>query len=357
MSKWTCSSGTVRRGAHGFTLIELLVVIVVIAILIGLLVPAVGAVQRYAHEVTSKAALASIDTGLESFKGEGKLGGAYPPSQSDWFNNNEWEVTSPYTNSNTAISISGGGLLVWALAGADLLGTPGFSPIDPADPTLRYWGQCTGNGYNSGTPTKSGAYALYPANHATLPNQPVHTRFGPYVDTSKLKVTRNEVRNGLPDFVIPAEKKVRADASLPAVQRQYPFFLDGFGYPILYWRADAAGRLPWDPVMPAPTVTGLRALYHLGDNGLVASNLPTASSEPELILNGAGERNVLKWDPGNYTPTSPPPLETFPHYVRDENVTAKLWPSRPDSYLLVSPGADGVFGTADDITNFPAHGR
>jgi len=29
-----------------------------------------------------------------------------------------------------------------------------------------------------------------------------------------------------------------------------------------------------------------------------------------------------------------------------------VWPYRPDSYILISAGADGYYGTADDITNF-----
>jgi hypothetical protein len=33
-------------------------------------------------------------------------------------------------------------------------------------------------------------------------------------------------------------------------------------------------------------------------------------------------------------------------------ITAKLTPHRPNSYLLISPGYDGEYGTADDITNF-----
>ena len=28
------------------------------------------------------------------------------------------------------------------------------------------------------------------------------------------------------------------------------------------------------------------------------------------------------------------------------------WPYRPDSYILISAGADGLYGTGDDITNF-----
>jgi hypothetical protein len=39
-------------------------------------------------------------------------------------------------------------------------------------------------------------------------------------------------------------------------------------------------------------------------------------------------------------------------YIRDPKVTATDWPYRPDSYILVSAGKDGEYGTDDDIRNF-----
>ena len=33
-------------------------------------------------------------------------------------------------------------------------------------------------------------------------------------------------------------------------------------------------------------------------------------------------------------------------------ITTKEWPHRPDSYILISAGPDGLYGTGDDITNF-----
>ena len=29
-----------------------------------------------------------------------------------------------------------------------------------------------------------------------------------------------------------------------------------------------------------------------------------------------------------------------------------LWPYRADSYILISAGIDGLYGTSDDMTNF-----
>ncbi len=42
----------------------------------------------------------------------------------------------------------------------------------------------------------------------------------------------------------------------------------------------------------------------------------------------------------------------YEEYIRDPKIEARVWPYRPDSYLLISAGADGLYGTPDDIRNF-----
>ncbi len=336
---------------RGFTLVELLVVIVVIAILIGLLVPAVSAVQRSAKNAATKAALMSIGTGLESFKGEEKIGGSYPPSFTD---RSDKYVESPYDQLDGGptgnIHVAGAGLLVWALAGADLLGTPGF----PKPGNVSEWGQASGNDFNSGTPSQSDAYALYPDGHEKA-NQPVHPRRGPYVDLGSVEVTRYE--GATVGFAVPKELEVVGSALGP---RQYPMFLDGFGYPILYWRADPAGRSMADAFRQTGAARGT---YHWEDNAQLVFNAslpgttpPANITQQPLMLNKAGLGHVMNFDGGSYTPASPPPLGTFQRYIMNEKTQARLEPHRSDSYLLVSPGADGRYGTPDDITNFEHHG-
>jgi len=71
-SKRSCA----RTGRHGFTLVEMMVVIIVIAILAGLLLPAIGGAVRRAKNAKIAMEIASLSKALENYKLEN---GEYPP--------------------------------------------------------------------------------------------------------------------------------------------------------------------------------------------------------------------------------------------------------------------------------------
>ena len=75
-----------KRNAHvrnAFTLIEIMVVVAIIGLLVAVLLPTFSTVRRKAREAQARAQFQAIDTGVNMFRTETKLGGAYPPSASD----------------------------------------------------------------------------------------------------------------------------------------------------------------------------------------------------------------------------------------------------------------------------------
>ena len=96
------------------------------------------------------------------------------------------------------------------------------------------------------------------------------------------------------------------------------------GTPILYYRANPASRnIDADDLA--------NRIYNAGDN-LALLRLRRIAD---------GEDHPLGLQP-----------VAFYEYITDPSVVGIPWPYRPDSYILISAGADGLYGTPDDITNF-----
>ncbi len=109
------------------------------------------------------------------------------------------------------------------------------------------------------------------------------------------------------------------------------------GAPILYYRANTSSRNIDNE--PADFVT---RIYNAYDN--------------QAILQIKEDEDMAK-RPGALLPLNPlvsedDEFQFFYDYIRDPKVTGKPWPYKPDSYILISAGPDGFYGTDDDITNF-----
>lgn len=314
-------------------MVELLAVIAIIALLISILIPAVSVIRTKAKDVATRATIASIGTGIQAFKAENRLGGGYPPSASDGSRSLKYSVANPYSLigiPGNEIEISGAGLLVFALAGADLLGTPGFRTFDTSSTE---WAQDT---YD----TPGGAYEL-----DIDTGQPKKTRFGPYVD-DKVRVSQYNSAEGSFDI----EAEVEARESLrpdDRVQRSFPMYLDAFGFPLLYYRADPAGIAAWDD--DPDNLNRGRGIYHWADNGPLVDG-----SDDELVLLSHNQPHSMDRPTGG---SGDPVPGTFAYLIWNQSVAARKMPHNAQSYLLLSPGPDGRYGTSDDIGNFKQSGE
>jgi type II secretory pathway pseudopilin PulG len=300
---------------RAFTIVELLTVMSIIVILISLLVPALNMVKRYARDVKQRAQFHSIGVALDLFHGEFD---DYPDS--DAFDG--------------AISYNycGAMKLAEAMMGQDLLGLHPSSVF-------------RSDGRNPALPVPYDD--LYPSPLDLTTPDPVHVenvraRKGPYLPPEGANVnTLRDLYGDSPNF---------GDLGNPLDPNGGIVLCDEYtrvrhietgkkvGMPILYYKADTSktGHM-------YQLLDNSQNIYNCDDNiELIDLDLPwdTAHQHPMAPLGGTTPDGVLS-DPA-----------IFYDKTEDDKVTAIKRPYRPDSYILISAGFDGLYGTDDDVYNF-----
>lgn len=360
MKNWMFRSCGRPRG-RGFTLVELLTVIAIISLLIGILVPALTRARNQAKASSGRAALKAIGDGLEMFRNDNPSecpGDAFPKSKPDE------DETEPGQQ-----DIFGAQLLVRYMVGKDFKGyipkkkVPrdafGTSPY-----AQEHWYEDPVNNFNG--PDKG------------LP------RAALYVEPDRIKMIRPM---HAPNPNIPgdqAESLPGAPASANSLGLgvddrtvDQHVFIDPFGFPILYYAANARLAADAKAAMSTPGFGGTGpngppGIYSLADNGMFTG----ACSSSTCVYNGwdLGEtgNNPSEYHDfskhGNHgSPDAEKPKpdsmrqeanrKTFPWYIMNKGVYEStsgntLSPYRKTTYLLVTPGPDGVYGNNDDINNF-----
>jgi len=331
-------------------LVELMVVIGIIGLLVALVLPAVGAARRAARAATTAAMISVLETGAEAFRADSQVGGSLPPSNTPLSTPSRYqygEIRSPHTGkaieATARTQIPGASLLVWALAGADLMGTPGFRSIDGS----ASWADATGNDYDDDA--EGPRLYLLDGN-----NRPAVTRSGPYVDTSKMR--------------FPTWKPTEAKWFFPDLRTSQGLdslcFLDSFGQPIVYYRANPSAINPWSDSAGDGSRAGV---YNIDDNACITGGtveeVPSRAgfTNPGIDLLSNGDGGALLNSPyGSFYHYLPGPngspddlsARSLAYLTRDPSAVATPRPHRPDSFILISAGPDGIFGSADDIANF-----
>ena len=305
------------NGAHqsfltGFTIVELLTVMSIIVILISLLVPALTMVRRYARQVRQNAQFHSIDVAMELFKTEFD---DYPPSG--------WKDESGAKN-----HYCGAMKLAEAMLGQDLLG------FHPRSLFMAY-------GTVDGTPATDD---LYPEDLATIAKEDrdenLRARKGPYLQLENanaysLQALYGEAGNFT--AVDPNELFVMCDVYTRVKNTQTG---KKVGMPILYYRANTSNTLHAENASELPGG---------GDGADDGGNIYNYYDNDELVKLG------MPWD----TAGTPHPLWsgggkpiTFYEKTRNKKISVLSRPYNADTYILLSAGFDGIYGTDDDIFNF-----
>ena len=283
---------------RAFTIVELLTVMSIIIILMGLLAPAMNRVRRFARKVSQKNQFHSIDVALEMFRAEFD---GYPDS-------------GPLDP--TGANYCGAMKLAEAMLGQDLLG---FHPDSRflADPTDSF-----------GNP-------LYPDPAPTPPLpawyiENVKSRKEHYLPLENANAYRlNDIYSSFGPFAFPG-RFVLCDAYTRVMNISTG---KKIGMPILYYKANTS-RTMHDHTLTPPS----QNIYNYIDND-------------ELV--GLGK----PWDPPAPAGTGTPHAlfgnaQKFYESTLNEKVSAMDRPYRVDSFILISAGFDGEYGTPDDVFNF-----
>jgi type II secretory pathway pseudopilin PulG len=285
----------------GFTIVEILTVMSIIVILIGLLVPALNMAKRYATDVKQRAQFHGIDVALQLFSSEFE---GYPDSDYQDDDNKQYP---------------GAARLCEAMVGQDLLG---FHPAS------RFRADCT-DGTNNiyDNPRDSIPPADLQAN--------LQARKGPYLQLEKANAykLKDIYDEGLlsgggfdyPELFVLCDEYARVKNRSTGKR---------IGMPVLYYKADTAG-IRHDPnYLPVPANDQGQIYNYLDNDDLVALGIPP---------DGAAAHPMHQ----NEEP------ERFYESTKNEKITiADGRPYRADSYILISAGFDGQYGTRDDIFNF-----
>jgi hypothetical protein len=107
------------------------------------------------------------------------------------------------------------------------------------------------------------------------------------------------------------------------------------GMPILYYKANTANNLHDPNVVPFPN-DDMGQIYNYTDNdALLRLGKPYGATSGHAMAGPA-----------------PADWERFYRNTRSEKIVTTSRPYRPDTFILLSAGWDGDYGTADDIFNF-----
>jgi type II secretory pathway pseudopilin PulG len=285
-----------------FTIVELLTVMSIIIILMGLLAPAMNRVRRFARRVSQKNQFHSIEVALELFRSEfdgypdsGALDGSTPAG---------------------GIPYCGAMKLAEAMMGQDLLGF---------HPDSRFRSDGMGGGtlpvplYAPATERQRKEYVYLPLEQA------------------------NAYR--LSDIYTNAEPPFEADRFvLCDVYTRTTNLTTGkrIGMPILYFKANTSNARH-DPMdLPLPGNDKGQVYNYLDNDELVKLGMPWNPTAAHPIASMGTTPEGVAADPSIF----------YQNIWNAKIPLPAVKPYRLDSFILMSAGFDGEYGTPDDVFNF-----
>jgi len=318
------------KKSKGFTIVELLTVMSIIIILMSVLMPGLQRTRRYARVVVQRAQFNDITKGLELYRNDHQE--TYPDS-------------GPVDTNATPAGYCGAMRLCEALVGQDGMGF---------DPSSTFQAKTSLYPFDLCLQTSTTAVSSTPA---LMTNLRERTK---YLDSDSIKAARlkdlyswyNTASTGksyysqtpftaTTDTTSSSSPTLYPNSVITDAFLRTPSHCDGkkLGMPVLYYKADST-KLVHDPCFD-PSVTPYSgvpnpSIYNFDDN---------------YAITGLG----CPWE-NAYTTAQPMYLpenvKIFYKAITNTKVTSTPRPHNEDTYILLSAGWDGLYGTSDDVYNF-----
>ncbi len=305
----------------GFSLIELLVVISIITLLIGFLATGIQGVKRHATNLRQKSNFHAIEVGLELFE---KDYDDYPPSK-----------VLPDDDPTTTDLVCGAQHLAEALVGRDMRG---FDPksnwyAPDKDDTIYASSNKEDSTDEDIAASRSRRWKLF-IELKKMGAFVMHDLYDNYTGA----VYSSEDPGVPDDFRAPVitdifrQKKVKVP---------YKENSEWAGSPILYYKANSASRL----FKKVPELSDEFAgwIYNYEDNRGI---IELGTIKDPAVTHHFNEEHT-------YTDAGQPRTGVHLFYKTITNPKVSYdKPFNAATFILISAGRDGIFGTSDDITNF-----
>ena len=308
----------------GFTLIELLVVIAIIALIVGILAPGLKGFKDHAKKIKQKSNIRNAEIGLELFYDKFQ---EYPDSS--WVED----------NLDSSKVVCGAQHLVEALVGRD---EQGFDPRSKwhefAEPADLYDSDAT-TGKRSINRRKA-AFLEFRDTGAYLLEQLYDA---PYLAAANFKSMTLLSGDAAAAAGVTTDGSRRAPILTDVFSTRKPGLDEKVGSPIVYFRADPKNTMHRENG-PRQGDNLDQWTYNYEDNAWIFQ-LPNLKDPDNL-------EKQHRYDPAYVDPdTGEKGVELFYQAITNKNSSYEK-PHNPKTYIIISAGTDGIFGTRDDVTNF-----
>jgi prepilin-type N-terminal cleavage/methylation domain-containing protein len=302
----------------GFSLIELLVVVSIITLLIGFLATGIQGVKRHATNLRQKSNFHAIEVGLELFQ---KDYDDYPPSET-------------ITDGTAGHRVCGAQHLAEALVGRDMRGfDPQTNWYAPKEDETIYACEVKDSEDEDIAACKGRRRELY----IELKKMGIFVMHDLY-DSYNGDVYSCEDPCSPECFRAPVLTDIFRQKKVKVPYKERPEWV---GTPILYYKANSSSRL--FKKVPTPSDDFTDWIYNYEDNRGI------------IELGTVKDPAVKHRFDEEYTYTEEGQQRTGVHLFYKTITNPKVSFDKPfnaATFILISAGHDGIFGTQDDISNF-----